>query len=102
MKPEEIDGDVDDPNVMFTPRVDDVEACVIDYITQITLTEEWLEKFGFRMRNQYWNKSGMWFGKNNVFWWDTDTGGSIHIKHVHQLQNLYYALIGRELEIKDK
>ncbi len=71
-------------------------------IKPIPLTEEWLVKFGFEAENGYPFKmlkgfikirNGIWFFK----YYDLD----IEIKHVHQLQNLYFALTGEELEIKN-
>jgi len=74
----------------------------------IPLTEEWLIKFGFSEKDErfevidYWKdtlkvsigKSRTWFCiKNNSF--------SVTIKHIHQLQNLYFALTGEELVLKE-
>ncbi len=70
----------------------------------LILTEEWLVTFGFR-------KHGIFFSNNtphqiafdnNKFWF---MGlvlpiGGIELKYVHQLQNLYFALTGEELELK--
>lgn len=77
----------------------------LKYVKPIPLTEEWLLRFGF-------DKSGLYHAKNQVYiyyerrW--TDTGyeyrfnyTSIKIKHIHQLQNLYFALTGEELTIKN-
>jgi len=71
----------------------------------IPLTEECLIKFGFSKINgkhiEAWELIG------SPFTWSKDclnigNGMSItNIKHVHQLQNLYFALTGEELTIKD-
>lgn len=69
------------------------------HIKPIPLTEEWLEKFGFDDDN-----------KRGVFRWIVNPRikgyyfflHDRHIKtleYVHQLQNLYFALIGEELTI---
>lgn len=75
----------------------------------IPLTEEWLLKFGFR------NECG--YDCAVCYTFDFNTGHTINflnkelycyldskrldnIKYVHQLQNLYFALTGQELEIK--
>jgi hypothetical protein len=68
----------------------------------IPLTEEWLLKFGFETNDvRYWqissfrlhiNRYGEWIFKVETF--------EKEIKYVHQLQNLYFALTGEELEIK--
>lgn len=76
-----------------------------DYANPIPLTEEWLLRFGFEVNNTEswyykgnfrWSKVGrywLWFGipmHNDLF------------KHVHQLQNLYFALTEKELRLNDK
>jgi hypothetical protein len=74
----------------------------------IPLTEEWLLNFGFEKdeRNEYW------FWKNCI---SVSVLGYIELlsfnkqsfktnlklDYVHQLQNLYFALIGEELTIKN-
>lgn len=78
-------------------------------IEPIQLTEEWLIKFGFKRNERIGsfdtyivlmkeslsvnNKMGMYFKNQRV---------PNNIKYVHQLQNLYYALTGEELTIKEK
>jgi hypothetical protein len=72
----------------------------------IPLTEEWLLKFGFAQINNRFtlenfrfhiekpcNYHGFLFCENHIVITDK-------IKHVHQLQNLYFALTGEELTIK--
>jgi hypothetical protein len=74
----------------------------------LPLTEEWLIKFGFEKPAHSWN--------GDIFHlteWDEfplnwavamDKNGAIlvlKLKYVHQLQNLYFALTGVELEIKE-
>lgn len=92
--------------------------------TPIPLTTNWLEKFGFEK-----NKDNRWMrgksryaifyfeyyatGEDNTMWrieyHDKDYGRNEYkdcnqwgdiIKHVHQLQNLYFALTGEELTYK--
>ncbi len=66
----------------------------------IPLTEEWLKKFGWS------NFSASLWAKDLI--WDSNFDNGIlefsiievSVKYVHQLQNLYFALIGKELEIK--
>ena len=72
-----------------------------EYAKSIPLTEEWLLKFGFLKYK----------GDNKVFWlndfefkndlkWIFWRGNILkNIKHVHQLQNLYFALTNKELNI---
>ena len=75
-------------------------------IKPIPLTREWLLKFGFTQINNRFtlenfrfhiekpcNYHGFLFCENHIVITDK-------IKHVHQLQNLYFALTGEELTIK--
>ena len=71
----------------------------------IPLTKEWLVKFGFEIYGGHWSN-----GSIRMLISPTVSGGDIilspylgyalEIKHVHQLQNLFYALTQKELEIK--
>lgn len=82
------------------------------FIQPIPLTEDWLLKFGFNKKintrfcnaemfqicNKYiiakpWGKNLMMF--NNTL----SRGYLLDVKYVHQLQNLYFALTGKELLI---
>lgn len=79
-------------------------------IFPIPLTEEWLLKFGFTLMPeseytlntyefdefQLWNKNGDFSEMKYL-----TNRESIVVKSVHQLQNLYFALKGEELTIKD-
>lgn len=89
-------------------------------ISPILLTEEWLLKFGFELSDNDLYSLG--FIQNLLcfpFWFRIEKSlecnleivnkcddeiTSIHIiniKYVHQLQNLYFAITGYELEIKN-
>ena len=65
----------------------------------IPLTEEWLLKMGYDLITEsHYALSGHLIWKcNDLFMCDKN---GIILKHVHQLQNLYFALTGEELEIK--
>ena len=86
------------------------KAANISEIEPISLTEEWLLKFGFKKRKNrhlfHWeNKIVVSEYKDefeNFFYPKTgyDIRFSNEIKYVHQLQNLYFALIQEELKIK--
>jgi hypothetical protein len=72
----------------------------INQIKPIPLTEEWLLKFGFK------KKVGNRF-ESDLLSQDIYFGNGYYIanvlpelKHVHQLQNLYFVLTGEELQIK--
>jgi hypothetical protein len=90
---------------------EDDQPEVIDDITPIPLTEEWLLKFGFNNINskEYGIKCGScWMSLSNpkdmgewqdCYCWIFDRFKFIELKYVHQLQNLYFALAEEELEI---
>jgi hypothetical protein len=84
-------------------------------IKPIPLTEEWLLKFGFEK-----NENSIYFlqmSSNHYLYFNLDTnkGGlatedtddsyeviiTDKLNEIHQLQNLYFALTGEELELKD-
>ena len=72
-------------------------------LSPIPITEEWLVKFGFKdvaSDSKFKNKDSLiiLFENNkfiyqNLFFIESDT----ELKYVHQLQNLYFALTGKEL-----
>jgi hypothetical protein len=80
------------------------------YIQPIPITEEWLVKMGFEKDgNNYYTHIGERF--DLVVTWDTIDkcfytelrpleGNSLQIdcEYIHQLQNLYFTLTGKELE----
>jgi hypothetical protein len=93
------------------------ETIVPKYINEykpIPLTEEWLVKFGFEKWEAKFNMgsssqpmSGWVNGKFNLYKSYQGITHEQHIstnnlicKYVHQLQNLYFALIGKELTFK--
>jgi len=81
---------------------DDGESLYFDLCNPIPLTEEWLLKFGFEKKDSIFSKT-LLFGilqKNGIFFCEIMEGG-VNVKCVHQLQNLYFALTGEELEIKE-
>lgn len=79
----------------------------------IPITEDWLVKLGFGInKNAYIIKSKFLLKKVDSvnyevkFWTDASSFAKnllrieLNIKYIHQLQNLYFALTGRELTIK--
>ena len=93
-------------------RIETVRCCFgefpINYIEPILITEEWLLKFGFvKKGNRYKLKnfgSFIFFDIIKTFgFYPAGLLSSLcrmdNIKYVHQLQNLYFALTGKELEI---
>ena len=70
-------------------------------LNPIELTEEWLIKMGFGdTGNKKWihGKFGFSLIKGFKFY---KSGVLPEVKYVHQLQNLYFALTGEELTIKN-
>lgn len=91
----------------------DFNKCVEwDELEPIPLTEEWLVKFGFvkDADGSYLKfKMAIFLDKRfkyNLYLQTEETSSKwfevgIKIKHVHQLQNLFFALTGEELTIKE-
>ena len=77
-------------------------TALFDKLAPIPLTEKWLLDFGFENKEENWEKSD-----SNL--WDfliildyesfMYSYSKLEIKHVHQLQNLYFALTGEELTL---
>ena len=67
----------------------------------IPLTEEWLLKFGFERlgSGRFDFKTFTYYLHDGSFY--NKTSRLCTIKYVHQLQNLYFALTGEELTIKN-
>ena len=79
----------------------DVDDFNNDNLTPIPLTEEWLVKFGFKTDNRddftiYHNKYTTFIMQDGRYYFSAPV---YCFKHVHQLQNLYFALTGKELII---
>ena len=79
----------------------------VDQIKPIPLTEEWLLKFGFEqeykspMHSTYWIENlSYYFWHENKSQYANCKGLQIDCQFLHQLQNLYFALTGKELELK--
>lgn len=69
----------------------------------IPLTEQWLEKFGFENRGLTYSGNNFWdiqkYSNTNDFYiQDIEV---MHLKYVHQLQNLFHSLTGKELKVKE-
>ncbi|MHA2366888.1 MAG: hypothetical protein ACXAC7_23250 [Candidatus Hodarchaeales archaeon] len=78
-------------------------AIAVDEGKPIPLTEEWLAKFGFKKYPGRLNK----FDRDDFWTCDLMNGNEwcfkdieCCIKYVHQLQNLFWVLTGKELTIK--
>jgi hypothetical protein len=78
----------------------------------IPLTEEWLLKFGFEINRQTKEENNIWRCYSEEGFFEVEQIGSsfflddnhcygTKINYVHQLQNLYFALTGEELVVKE-
>jgi hypothetical protein len=97
-------------NIVDHPYGEDKQ--IIPAISPIPLTEEWLLKCGFLVHpgQTFWFKKSLpeirIYKYNDVWISDSDTEDHNMIKlphkvhYVHQLQNLYFSLVGTELTIK--
>lgn len=83
-----------------------------DEIEPIPLTEEWLLKFGFeKTKHDFYDlkipkgvsaKLTMNNSFNSFQVCQSGYGFNVELNYVHQLQNLYFALVGKELTIKNQ
>lgn len=84
---------------------------IITSFSPILLTKQWLQRAGFEKRGEWavfdipvraqirffdWNCAECDIVQDDKFY----AFKNGHIKYVHQLQNLYFALTGHELELK--
>lgn len=75
---------------------------------ELPLTEEWLVRFGFKEDGNGFHLEDRYslsfsITKEREFlpcFNDRVLHSELKVKHVHQLQNLYFALTGKELECK--
>ena len=75
----------------------------INYIRPIPLTAEYLMRFGFECRIVHEHKA---WGFDKIYIWENNKGKfewsvGLPIKSIHQLQNLFFALTGYELKLKE-
>jgi hypothetical protein len=74
---------------------------VVDWnsLEPIQLTEEWLLMLGFKPLQKDWQKKGLIIHTRKRGFIVRKSIPQIH--HVHQLQNLHYALTGEELTLTE-
>jgi hypothetical protein len=84
-----------------------IDNYLYEEIKPIPLTEDWLVRFGFTntSSNIIHRRKDFNLPFFNLTMYNEDisfsqNGFKIIVKHVHQLQNLYFALTQKELEIK--
>lgn len=88
---------------LFNEINDDITY--LDSLFGIRLTEEWLLKFGFNKDNNRYFKNLLCLHINytedstKYFNYIPDIIDEFTVKYVHQLQNLYFALTTKHLEI---
>lgn len=76
-----------------------------EMVKPIPLTEEWLERFGFE-NSWLWRHKDVYFNLlaiGDVYYYTADDHHhtSEAMRYVHQLQNLYFALTGEEITVKE-
>lgn len=87
-----------EPNSLFL--IEEIkELNYHDCFVPIPLSAEWLNKFSFKFKEKQKEYSVSHHLIDNEFFFMID-GYAIQIYYVHQLQNLYFGLIGEELQIK--
>lgn len=73
------------------------------YYEAIPITPEWLERCWF-IDDLPWKKDNFRLDSENRFIVVDSTGYGIiiarHVQYIHQLQNIYFALTGEELNVK--
>ena len=75
------------------------------HLKPIPLNEEWLLNFGFKSNINKHSGCGysifgdfkLWIDNSKITYWKVK--GSVELKHIHQLQNLYHALTNEELTL---
>jgi hypothetical protein len=110
-------------NLQVTPRMfrqlgmdlsENLDLELSGYHKPIPLTEEWLLRMGFEINKrpskdiyiEFNPRMAILFNQGNVGEMDLIQDGKFisfkhgHIKYVHQLQNLYFALTNEELTMK--
>lgn len=77
----------------------------------ILLTEEWLLKFGFSLETKIggdgikfrvYHFDVLTFNTNHGWWYSVIHLRETTLDYVHQLQNFYFALTGKELTLKSE
>ena len=78
----------------------------VNEIQPIPLSHEWLVRAGFEWKNHGLRKDNFCirqFGeKLSIFLSNESFNFEVKIPYVHQLQNLFFALTGKELEFTDR
>jgi len=100
-------------NNMFYPKSggsiglvfgDETFSQMDEFIKPIPITEKWLKDFGFKRQNNAWNGPhkddfSLWNPIGETDFTLNDTVLCPKVDYVHQLQNLYYTLTGKDLKV---
>lgn len=79
---------------------DTVNGYRIEKCKPIPLTEEWLIKFGFEKTSLHYLKKDGFIIQSEKDYFECFLGNVVvKLQYLHQLQNLYFALTGGELQI---
>jgi hypothetical protein len=89
------------PHGLIVENSDGNYAIPSDKLKPIPLTEEWLLKFGFDKIDFQFIKNGIKLFPIRDLYYRGNFPIKSDIKYVHQLQNLFFALTGEELTIKN-
>lgn len=98
----EIDQYPNDRAIVLIENGADIDGCIKLNPKPIPLTEKWLLNFGFEITNNFQTKDRFQTHKQDGIIWFEYGYIVIELKHVHQLQNLYFALTNEELTIKSE
>lgn len=85
------------------PAYDLEVNCVFNEVEPITINNEWLLNLGFIPKGGYYNKDAFNIEVINefefIYFSIIDSEFNFEIKYVHQLQNIFYYLTGKELKL---
>ena len=93
------------PEQVNNITTDDVNGYAIDRYEPIPLTEDILLQCGFRIDDYDSELVVCWLGSFNLrltdkrIYYSVILHKSIEVKYLHQLQNLYFAITNKELEV---
>jgi hypothetical protein len=94
----------EDDTVRFMNGKESVGCYHVELINPVHLTEKWLLRLGFEWDEITYSIGNIWLAEcengYNVWLHGLSMGITTRVKHVHQLQNLYFALTGTELTYK--
>jgi len=104
------DGTPSDTHCGFELYVEGIDYDYAIYAEPIPLTDDWLKKFGFSVTEKngsmghfkVYTNEPLTFNTNHGWWLRNAPFDNERLMYVHQLQNLYFALTGDELTLKEQ